>query len=195
MKKNKKWGFIRETSELAKKSGIDKKTGILRTGLNEYLGSIFPNIKDWEHDKVIPNSNKKYRPDYRSEKLKLIVEFDGLPHYQNPDIIQLDNEKDIFYNNLGYKVVRIPYFIQLTNKAIKTLFSVDIKEEMFNDNVPSLSIDKRNTPAYLCSVGIERMANEFKKFPDQYEINIKSLEKENNEFLTGTNLLKLKYVE
>ena len=37
-----KWGFLRETAELARKAGIDKDTGIHRTGLDEYLKIIFP---------------------------------------------------------------------------------------------------------------------------------------------------------
>ena len=36
----KQWGFIRETSKIAEKAGIDKATGILRTGLDEYLSVI-----------------------------------------------------------------------------------------------------------------------------------------------------------
>lgn len=32
----------------------------------------------------------KIRPDYRSDLLKFIVEFDGLPHYKNSDIIKKD---------------------------------------------------------------------------------------------------------
>ena len=75
-----KWGFLRETSELAKKAGIDKDTGIHRTGLDEYLKVIFPNINDWIHDKALGKINDityKSRPDYRSETLKLIIEFDG----------------------------------------------------------------------------------------------------------------------
>ena len=31
------WGFLRETTELAQKAGFDKDTGLIRTGLNEYL--------------------------------------------------------------------------------------------------------------------------------------------------------------
>jgi hypothetical protein len=37
-----KWGFLRETSELAKKAGKDKDTGLHRTGLEDYLKVIFP---------------------------------------------------------------------------------------------------------------------------------------------------------
>lgn len=36
-----KWGFLRETTALAKKAGIDKATGLHRTGLEEYLKVFF----------------------------------------------------------------------------------------------------------------------------------------------------------
>ena len=119
-----KWGFLRETSELAKKAGIDKDTGLHRTGLDEYLKVIFPNIEDWIHDKTLGKINDityKSRTDYRSETLKLIIEFDGLQHYTKPDIIEKDIRLTKVYEDLGYKVVRIPYFIQLSNKAVKKL--------------------------------------------------------------------------
>lgn len=48
-----KWGFLRETTEAAIKAGIDRGTGLHRTGLNEYLKVIFPDIDDWVHDKAL----------------------------------------------------------------------------------------------------------------------------------------------
>ena len=163
-----KYGFLRENKEDALKAGIDKETGLCRTSLLDYLNVIFPNIDDWVHDKIIPKEfteNKLYRnrPDYRSEKLKLIVEFDGIHHYTNPDIILKDKNNTKLYQSFGYKVVRIPYFIQLTNKAVERLFNVKVKEQLFPDNIPSLTYKDRNTPAYLCPSGIERMRNELKQ--------------------------------
>ncbi|OAV71965.1 hypothetical protein Barb4_00251 [Bacteroidales bacterium Barb4] len=75
-----KWGFLRETIEDAKKAGIDEDTGLHRTGLEEYLKVIFPKVDDWIHDKSCSGWKRKVRPDYRSESLKLIIEFDGLQH-------------------------------------------------------------------------------------------------------------------
>ena len=92
-----KWGFLRETSEKAQKAGIDSDTGLHRTGLEEYLKVIFPEIskEEWIHDKGVPGSKSQTRPDYRCESLKLIVEFDGLQHYQKPDVICADEIKTI----------------------------------------------------------------------------------------------------
>lgn len=193
---NIKWGFLRETSTLAKKAGIDKDTGLHRTGLEDYLNIIFPNNEDWIHDKALGFMNGilyKCRPDYRSEKLKLIIEFDGLQHYTKPDIIEKDIRTTNLYMSFGYKVVRIPYFIQLTNKAVKTLFDIDVSEELFDEKISSLGVAGQNTPAYLCPAGVRRMAEEFRKFPEQYKTNIDFLRNQNDPFKTGVEFLEREY--
>lgn len=193
---NKKWGFLRETNAMAKEAGIDRDTGLHRTGLEDYLRVIYPNTHDWIHDKALGKINGtlyRSRPDYRSEQLKLIIEFDGLPHYTNPDIIEKDIKNTDLYTSFGYNVVRIPYFIQLTKKAVRELFHVDLSENLFNEQVSSLGIKGRNTPAYLCPAGIKRMAEEFKRFPDQYKTNLDFLKKQNDIFKTGVDILESEY--
>lgn len=188
-----KWGFLRETTEAAIKAGIDRETGLHRTGLNEYLKVIFPNVDDWVHDKAlgltVNNKVCRKRPDYRSEKLKMIVEFDGIQHYTMPDRIKNDVLSTKFYESLGYKVVRIPYFIQLTNKAVKYFFNVDVKEPLFNENIHSMDKNDRNTPAFLCGAGVLRMIEEFKYHPEQYRVNKEFLISQNDQFLTGVDLI------
>ncbi len=196
----KTWGFLRETTENAEKAGIDKATDLPRTGLNEYLSVIFPETTDWVHDKSIGELNGKKsrcRPDYKSESLKLIVEFDGLQHYTSPDKIIDDYEKKKSYENAGYKCVRIPYFIQLTQSAVKTLFGVDVSQPLFDPRFPSLNIEKPYpcSPAYLCPAGIARMAKEFRLFPEQYKTNVEYLESLNEPFFTGVDLLKFYYAK
>ena len=192
-KEQKKWGFIRETAKDAEKAGQDKDTGLCRTGLEEYLTVIFPG-KQWVHNKSCEVKNEKgnlIRPDYRCEELKLIIEFDGTPHYKNANKIKEDEYNTRQYENAGYKVVRIPYFIQLSNKAIRTLFGVDIQEPMFDETIPSMGPKGKNSPATLCELGIKRMAREFLAFPEQYEANIKALKL--NPEITGANELEKEY--
>ena len=179
------WGFLRETKEIAEKAGLDADTGLCRTGLEEYLAVIYPETNDWIHDKeigILNGKKRKMRPDYRSESLKLIVEIDGLPHYQNPENIVKDEKNTAEYIAGGYKVVRIPYFIQLTNSAVSKFFGVNVAEPLFDLKYPSLGPQGHNTPAYICGAGISRMAKEFKNFPDQYDVNIRFLESCNNEY-------------
>ena len=189
-----KLGFLRETQKDAISAGIDKEQNIERTGLEIYLKIIFPEIDDWIHDQTVPNlmsngKKSKIRPDYRSEKLKMIVEFDGLPHYQNVDTIINDEKKDEIYVANGYKVVRIPYFIQLTNEVVYKLFGVKVKEQLFNPSIPSLGINGRYSPAFLCPLGITRMAKDFIKFPQQYEVN-KNYLKQFDDKYTGLSYLE-----
>lgn len=193
---NKKWGFLRETNALARNARIDKDTGLHRTGLEDYLKVIFPNIDDWIHDKalgMVNGTTYRSRPDYRSEKLKLIIEFDGLQHYTKPDIIEKDLKTTELYKTLGYKVVRVPYFIQLSNKAVKTLFDIDVSEELFDETISSLGIEGQNTPAYLCPAGLNRMAEEFKQFPEQYKTNVDFLKNQNAPFRSGVGFLENQY--
>ncbi|MCI2061755.1 MAG: DUF559 domain-containing protein [Eubacteriaceae bacterium] len=191
-----KWGYLRETKELAERAGRDADTGLHRTGLEEYLAVIFPGTTDWIHDKTISNLpegiKSRKRPDYRSESLKMIVEFDGTPHYDSPQKIRDDEMATEFYESLGYKVVRIPFFIQLTNKVVKQLFGVDVEEPLFNESIPSMG-PKGINPASICGAGIMRMAKEFRKFPEQYAVNLEYLKAANDEYLTGAELLETMY--
>lgn len=190
------WGFLRETSKKAEEAGIDKDTDLCRTGLNEYLKAIFPDTSDWIHDQivdglVVDGKQCRLRPDYRSVSLNLIIEFNGLPHYQNPDIILKDTSKFSLYTNFGYRVVAIPYFIQLSKKVIKRLFNIEMGNEMFDDTIPSLGISGRCTPAYLCPLGVRRMAKEFFEIsPEQYDVNVNALKAQGNVILTGVDFLE-----
>ena len=194
MKNQEKWGFLREHS--SKATGEDSFTGLHRTGLDEYLKELFPK-ESWIHDKAfgkrLDGINHRIRPDYLCEKLKIIVEFDGIDHYRKPSQILKDQNNTETYQNNGFKVIRIPYFIQLTNEVVETLFGIKHKNNLFNPNIPSLSSKGSHSPAYLCPAGLKRMAKEYKMFPQQYKINVDSLKKENQPFLTGVDLLEAEY--
>lgn len=195
MNMNNKWGFLRETNIKAQEAGIDKDTGLHRTGLEDYLAVIFPEIdpSEWIHDKAIEGIGRKTRPDYRCERLKMIIEFDGLQHYQKPDRIKADFESQKVYEMNGYMVVRIPYFIQLSNSVVKSMFGRDVKQPLFDEKIPSLGVKGHNTPAYCCPAGLKRMAKEFRNYPSQYAVNLKALEDANDDYLTGASLLKEEY--
>lgn len=199
--RNNKWGFLRETkadAEKAKNAAAKKKhdsTKLLYTGLEEYLAVIFPEIneEEWIHNKSVSGTKRPTKPDYRCDKLKLIIEFDGLHHYTNPYNVMDDSKKDKAYTDAGYKVVRIPYFIQLTNEVIEQLFERKVSQPMFNPSIPSMSIEWKNTPAYCCHAGVVRMGKDFMRFPQQYEVNMESLREENDEFFSGVSLLEAEY--
>jgi hypothetical protein len=63
----------------------------------------------------VPGPGRRLQPDYRSDRHRLIVEFDGDAHYRSTRTIIGDAEQDAFFTGLGYRVIRIPYFVQLND--------------------------------------------------------------------------------
>lgn len=197
------YGFLRETEAQAKKAGIEPLSGWPRTGLDTYLKAIYPDYV-FVHDSMVPavyeTFKRRFRPDYRCEELKLIVEFDGLPHYKDPVRITDDTERDIIYESCGYKVVRIPWVVQLTNDVVETLFGVTTDVELFPDVCVTMSVEDKCTPAFLCFVGIQRLCWDFLDFPDWYKVNRNYLveyDKSSNypSIYTGLPLLETVYVD
>ena len=154
---------------------IPEPTGpfLHQNNLYEYLRIIFPNTNDWIIDKCLPGY--RFRPDYRSESLKLIVEFDGYRHYTSSKQVKADMQRNKLYDNLGYKVVRIPMFIQLTTPIIKQLFNVDVE---VNQVYPHGFISDASTlvlPADFCYIGVQRFMQELDLFKSARQEIIDSL--------------------
>ena len=141
--------------------------------LGTELKKIFPE-HNFIHDKVVPSSGVKTRPDYRNDDLKLIVEFDGDQHYRSASKIKKELTKNNNYGKMGYKVVRIPYFIQLCKPVIKHLFNVEFE---YDQDFPHGFIsDKAILPADYCELGILKFINDLKRFEYLNAEIIKSLE-------------------
>lgn len=70
---------------------INKDDFLTEKILGEYLEYMFD--FDIVHDKSVPNSNIRNRPDYRIEELKLLIEFDGYRHFCNAKTILNDIKK------------------------------------------------------------------------------------------------------
>lgn len=133
-----------------------------QNNLYDYLKIIFPDVNDWIIDKCLPGY--RFRPDYRSEQLKLIVEFDGYRHYTVSKQVKADQQRNELYYSLGYKVVRIPMFVQLTTPIIKLLFDVDVQVEQV---YPHGFISDASTlilPADFCYIGIQRFIEDLTTF-------------------------------
>lgn len=138
--------------------------------MNEYLterslfvllNELYPNQK-FIHNRIVPNSGTQKRPDYRSEQLRLIVEFDGQLHYTKAKKIIDENFKNDTYENMGYKVVRIPYFIQPSKEIINLLFGIDGEYEQ---SYPQGFIANNvHLPADYCELGIIKFRQNLEKF-------------------------------
>lgn len=124
----------------------------------------------WIHDKPYLG---RFKPDYRNESMMTIVEFDGYAHYTQASRILADKAKDRLYSEAGYKIIRIPYFIQLSRSTCKTMFNVDLDIAQV---YPHGFIDKKCTlPADFCELGIERFKLDMSRFANEAEEIINSL--------------------
>jgi hypothetical protein len=96
--------------------------------LEDYLKILFPN-NIFIRNRIIKESGIKNRPDFFCKELKLIVEFNGPKHYTDSLTQSRDSLKKIIYNNMGYKIINIPYFIQMCPELCKILGSeIEIKQ-------------------------------------------------------------------
>lgn len=161
-----------DTTDNAKIELEKRHFGYKASGLGEYLveSKIFHYLKEnfpstqIIYDKPLSEETlltKNINPDFRIESIKLkgvetklIIEFDGPQHYTSALEALKDKKKDEIYNQLGYKVIRFPYFIQLKREIVDYYFG----ENMPCDNSYKHGfVDKKALlPADFCSLGIER---------------------------------------
>ena len=96
----------------------------------DYIKDILKIFLKLSNNDIIVNKkfeNTKRQPDYLIKKYKLIFEYDGPDHYKNPFKIYSDKRKFKEYENYGYRVVRWPYYMQLSRDVAKYIFRDLIK--------------------------------------------------------------------
>ncbi len=138
--------------------------------MNEYLtehrlglvlAQLFP-LNTFIHDRIVPNSGTRKRPDYRCDELMLIVEFDGDKHYKEVAKIKSEKQKDLTYSEMGYRVVRIPYFVQISIVTIQYFFEMDYPwEQTYSHGFISDSVVM---PCDFCELGIQKFINALERF-------------------------------
>lgn len=135
--------------------------------LNETLLGIFLEERihnNFKHDKVLDNSNIRGRYDYIFYNEKLIVEFDGFRHFNTSKQILADKRKDIIANQMGYNLIRIPYFIQLDSEVIEYYFKEVLNDYTVFNNYPHGFMDsKAMLPADYCELGQIEFTNFIKQ--------------------------------
>lgn len=146
---------------------------LTESSLGKILKDIVPDL-EFVHDKAVPHAkNKRRRPDYRCDSKKLIIEFDGDTHYCKAQRIIADAEKDEDYSALGYRIFRIPYFVQMTEQVIKHIFDKDI---VFKQVYSNGFIDpKAILPADFCELGINQFLKDLETFDYHKDEIIESL--------------------
>lgn len=116
-------------------------------------------------DQRVPSVARSFRPDYRSERYKLIVEFDGDQHYRSAKRVIDDTTKDQILTDTGYRVIRIPYFVQMTEPVISGLFGDRITDRgPFKDFLHGFIAKTVVFPADFCELGVIRFLDDLNRF-------------------------------
>lgn len=116
-------------------------------------------------NRPVPGSGRRLQPDYRCDRLRLIVEFDGDAHYRSTKTIIGDADRDSLFTSLGYGVVRIPYFVQLTTPVIADLFGDLARDHSdFLDFSHGFIASTVIMPADFCELGLARFEADLRRF-------------------------------
>lgn len=116
-------------------------------------------------DSVVPGLGRRFRPDYRSERHRLVVEFDGDQHYRSAGHVLRDQERDAILRDAGYTVARIPYFVQLDATTIGLLFGGLVIDRSAFKSFPHGFIAERVVmPADFCELGVQRFSADLRRF-------------------------------
>lgn len=175
---------VHEVAELSKilTNNTIKKDYLLEESLGDFLKSRF------KYPVTSPRLNWDeglFLPDFVIEDLKLIVEYDGPRHYTQSSTILRDGYKKEMYSKHGYKLINIPYFVQLDERVIRLLFG-EYREymnsmEAYNSYPHGFISPKVLLPADFCSIGATRFVNQIDTtFSPIKEDIIKSLESKIN---------------
>lgn len=93
----------------------------------------------------------------------MIVEFDGDEHYRSVRKILGDVEREAVFAEAGYRVVCVPYFVQLTRPVITDLFGGLAQDHGDFLNFPHGFIaDRVVMPADFCEAGIVRFERDLR---------------------------------
>lgn len=94
---------------------------------------------------------------------RVCVEFDGARHYTNLRTIKSDEEKNALAASQGHIVIRIPYWVQLTDQTVKHYFGWDA--EVSQDFQHGFIASTAHSPSYYCELGLQRFRNELESLP------------------------------
>lgn len=133
--------------------------------LYKTLKAIFPSAKP----EVPVKQRKLLRWDVmlEHEGNTFVVEYDGDSHYRDHNVQKRDEFKKGCANSDNFKLVRIPYFIQLTNESFEYYFGFSLESLGYTikQDFPHGFIDKKVVyPINFNTAGTNRMLGELEDF-------------------------------
>ena len=161
--------------------GMDGATGRIAVKISGYLVqekleqalAAIVGAERWQGKEVQVIAGRRQRWDmvFAGALGKVAVEFDGDEHYRHTLKIKSDREKDEMARAGGYRVVRIPYWIQLTTETLKHYFGFDAD---ITQDFPHGFITTKVFPASYCELGVARFSREMNELPETVTAAVKT---------------------
>ena len=137
----------------------------LESAIREIVGE-----SSWMGREVkLPDSRRRWDMAYESHGRTVVVEFDGDEHYRNTLKFKIDEEKDADAKKHGVRVVRIPYWIQLTTETLAHYFQLSAEVVQ---NFPHGFIETKIFPASYCEMGVRRFQREYAALPSGVQVAV-----------------------
>ena len=130
----------------------------LATALRQIVGS-----SAWRGTELVDRP-RRFRWDmvYEDAGRTVAVEFDGDEHYRHSLKIKADLEKDALARERSWRVVRVPYWVQLTSETLLHYFGLEANiRQSFSHGF----ITTRIFPASFCEFGVGRFDRELAALP------------------------------
>ena len=103
---------------------------------------------------------------------EIAVEFDGDQHYRDTLVMKLDLEKEDLADEAGIEVIRIPYWVQLTDETAKHYFGDLFDGIHIEQDYPHGFIKSKTFPASYCAMGVERFMAELHDLPEKEFVEV-----------------------
>lgn len=157
-----------------------KPYGLNKIELGKILKEKMPEY-NFVYERAVPGASLiGARPDYRCDTLSLIIEMHGFHHYCSPQQIYGDDKKDKDWHiALGYRIVRIPYFVQMCDGLISMVTKGHVKTYR-QKWLHGFIGDKVLLPANFCERGVQRFKQDLEIYSFAKEEIIQSLKEKVN---------------
>jgi hypothetical protein len=120
---------------------------------------------DWlGHELKHPKSRRRWDMSIRTQTGIHVIEYDGDEHYCNSLKVKADREKDRLALEMGWKVIRIPYWVQLDSETFSFYFA---SKAIIEQNFPHGFITTKTFPASFCELGVLRFQHELSCLPER----------------------------
>jgi len=128
-----------------------------------------PKVEWLKRNYAIAGTKRLWDFAYCAQGKTVLVEFDGPEHYTKVSQMRIDDSKDLFSAQKGFRTVRFPYWLVLDADTAKHYFNLDSDcEPDFEHGFPTIP----HLPANFCAPGVTRFEKELNQLPPKVKAQV-----------------------